>query len=171
MESISCVVEKLDSDVWGYHIVIPSDIAKQFIEGDNRRVVCHINDSLSTQSALMPIKGYYMILINKQVRDKLGLRLGSTVQIKLEKDKSKYGLPMPESFETLLAQDDEGRTYFEALTMGKQRALIHLVGKVKNIDSQLNKGLAIMDHLKESNGKLDFKRLNEIIKMYNNGLR
>jgi len=67
----------------------------------------------------------------------------------------------------LLEQDDEGRIFFEKLTPGKKRSLVYLVGKVKNIDSQLNKGLAILDHLKSVEGKLDFKKLNELIKDYN----
>ena len=68
----------------------------------------------------------------------------------------------------LLSQDLEGSDYFHKLTKGKQRSLIHIVGKVKNIDSQLAKGLAIMHHLKEAQGELDFKRLNVLIKEYNN---
>jgi hypothetical protein len=67
----------------------------------------------------------------------------------------------------VLAQDEEGARYFYALTKGKQRSLVYVVGKVKNVDSQIAKGLAIMHHLKEAQGKLDFKRLGEVIKEYN----
>ena len=67
----------------------------------------------------------------------------------------------------LLEQDEEGSKYFHQLTPGKKRSLIYLVGSVKNIDSQLNKGLAILDHLKAEQGNLDFKKLNQLIKEYN----
>ncbi len=40
--------------------------------------------------------------------------------------------------------------------------------KVKNSQSRLNKSLAILRHLKEAQGQLDFKKLNEWIKYYNN---
>lgn len=135
--------------------------------GDNKRVKIQIKD-VTLQSGLMSNGDMYTIYFKKELAQKLGLEEDDEVDITIEKDHSEYGLPMPESFEVLLDQDDEGRQYFKALTMGKQRSLVYIVSKVKNVDSQLAKGLAILHHLKEANGKLDFKRLNEVIKIYNN---
>jgi uncharacterized protein YdeI (YjbR/CyaY-like superfamily) len=95
------------------------------------------------------------------------LRIGEDVRLNIDKDQSEYGHELPESFRVLLDQDEEGRQFFEQLTPGKQRSLIYIVGKVKNIDSQLNKGMAILDHLKLVQGALDFKKLNSVIKEYN----
>ena len=64
-------------------------------------------------------------------------------------------------------QDLAGKAFFDALTPGKKRTLIYLVANVKNVDSQLRKGMAILDHLKEANGKIDFKQVNQKIKEYN----
>ena len=119
------------------------------------------------QCALMPYSQGYFILINKTRVKKLGLRVNEEVQLFLEKDNSEYGHEMPESFEMLLEQDEEVSKYFHQLTPGKKRSLIYLVGKVKNVDSQLNKGLAILDHLKTDHKLLDYKKLNELIKEYN----
>ncbi len=168
MKSFQSTVENFHTKLWGHHLSVPEEIAIEFIEGDNRRVICWLSDSVKIQSALMPAKDYWFILLNKNVRDQLGLEEGQKIEVKIEKDHSEFGLPMPESFRVLLDQDDEGRKHFESLTMGKQRNLVYIVGKVKNVDSQLNKGLAIMDHLKEVKGQLDFKKLNEKIKAYNN---
>ncbi|MEQ9302344.1 MAG: YdeI/OmpD-associated family protein, partial [Marinoscillum sp.] len=98
----------------------------------------------------------------------LGIEEGDEISVTIEKDHSEFGHEVPESFQVLLDQDEAGRSFFEELTKGKQRSLIYIVKKVKNIDSQLAKGLAIMHHLKEAKGELDFKRLNELIKEYNN---
>ena len=98
---------------------------------------------------------------------KLKIKEGDAVSIVIDKDTSEYGVPMPDSFLALLSQDEQGSEYFHQLTPGKQRSLIYIVGKVKNIDSQINKGLAILNHLTETKGQLDFKRLNEKIKEYN----
>jgi hypothetical protein len=54
------------------------------------------------------------------------------------------------------------------LTKGKQRGLIYIVTKVKNTNSRLNKSLAIIEHLKDVKGNLEYKMLNEKIKYYNN---
>lgn len=107
-------------------------------------------------------------MINKVSREKLGLKAGDKVTLELEKDSSAYGIPMPESLQVMLDQDGVGSKYFHSLTPGKQRSLIYIVSKVKSLDKQINKSLAILDHLKDVKGKLDFKMLNTKIKEYNN---
>lgn len=168
MKSFSATILKFESDLWSYYVAIPKSIGNQFIEDDDRRVICRINNAKPIHSALMPKGDVYSIYVKKDLMKKNGLAEGDEVQVTLEKDRSEYGMPMPESFRELLDQDLEGNHLFHQLTKGKQRTLIHLVGKVKNVDSQLAKGLAIMHHLKESSGNLDFKRLNVLIKEYNN---
>jgi len=160
-------LQKFDSNLWGYHFPIPTVMAEQFIDGNNRRVICTIDKDFKFQCALMPSKDGYFILINKELVKKLNLVDDQEVSLILEKDHSEFGHEVPESFQVLLEQDQEGKTYFEQLTMGKQRSLIYIVKKVKNIDSQVNKGMAILDHLKMAKGQLDFKKLNELIKDYN----
>ncbi|MFK7951956.1 MAG: YdeI/OmpD-associated family protein [Ekhidna sp.] len=156
------------SKLYRYYIPVTKEIGDPFVVGDNRRITCSINGNTPYPCALMHIEGGYYILVNNPLRKKLRIDEGDQLTISLEKDHSEFGHKVPESFQVLLDQDDEGRHFFEELTKGKQRSLIYLVTKVKNIDSQLAKGLAIMHHLKEANGELDFKRLNELIKEYNN---
>ncbi|MEP5612239.1 MAG: DUF1905 domain-containing protein [Cyclobacteriaceae bacterium] len=165
---LTSTLENFHNKLWSYYIPISKEIGDQFVEGDNRRVLCSINENEPMHSALMHKDGAYTIYVNTEQKKKLGIEEGDTVSVILEKDISEFGLPMPESFEVLLAQDEQGREYFQSLTMGKQRSLIYIVQKVKNVDSQLAKGLAIMHHLKEDKGVLDFKRLNVLIKEYNN---
>ena len=107
-------------------------------------------------------------MVNKKVRKQLGLEEGDEVTLALKKDESEYGIPMPESLQIMLDQDENGSKYFHELTTGKQRSLIYIVNKVKNIDKQIVKSMAILEHLSEVQGKLDFKLLNEKIKFFNN---
>ena len=167
MTRFTTKLQKFDSRLWGHHFPIPAPIAEEFIDGNDRRVICNVNDLHSIQSALMPYPDGYFILVNVNIVKKLKLRIGDDVILQLEKDHSEYGLPMPESLSALLEQDVEANGFFEQLSPGKKRTLIYLVGNVKNIDSQLNKGMAILDHLKMEKGKLDFKKLNQLIKEYN----
>lgn len=167
MKQITTTLQKFDPKLFGYHFPIPVDVAKSFIEGMNRRVICNVNNQHQMQSALMPYSDGFFILINQNIVKKLGIGINDEVSLILEKDNSEYGHEMPETFQMLLDQDEEGSQYFEQLTPGKKRSLIYLVGKVKNIDSQLNKALAILDHLKTEQGVLDFKKLNQLIKDYN----
>ena len=167
MTLFTTTLQKFDSNLWGFHLPVPTGIAEEFIEGNDRRVFCNINNAIQIHGALMPYSEGYFLLLNKDLVKRLQLSIGGDVQLQLEKDKSEFGMPMPESFHALLDQDDEGNHYFEKLTPGRKRSLIHVVGKVKNIDSQLNKGLAILHHLKLEEGKLDYKKLNQLIKEFN----
>lgn len=168
MKSFTGILEKTESTLlWNYTLPVPEDIAKQFIEGTNRRVVCTLNKSITIHSALMSSGQGWFIMINKSVRDQLGLRSGEKIKVEIKKDTSEYGMEMPEELSVLLEQDEQGNKYFHSLTPGKQRNLIYIVNKVKNTNSRLNKALAIVHHLKTAKGKLDFKELNVVIKDFN----
>ncbi|WP_200977510.1 YdeI/OmpD-associated family protein [Echinicola sp. 20G] len=167
MASLTVTLEKFDNNLWQYHFPIPDDIAESFIVNENKRVICEIA-TIKFRAALMKSKDYWFVLINQALREKLGLNQGEQAMLSLVKDKSEFGHEMPEELQVLLDQDDTGNQYFRSLTMGKQRSLVYIVTKVKNSNSRLNKALAIVEHLKDVKGVLDFKMLNEKIKHYNN---
>jgi len=161
-------IENFRNDLWGHHIKVPDAAADKFIDGDNRRVICTLNNTESFHCALMPGgKPGWFININKKTRDKLKLTEGDTVEVSLKKDHSKYGLPMPEELEEMLYQDEEGQNYFHALTKGKQRSLIYWCGNVKSSHIKLRRALVLMNHLKSYRGQLDFKKLNQELKIAN----
>ena len=162
------VLAKFDSPLWGFHVKVPEVVTAHFLKEKKKRVVCTLNGSTTFQAALMPNRnGYHFININKETRDKLKLRIGSEVQVELKKDESKYGLPLPEEMEVLLQQDPEGDQLFHALTPGKQRTLLYLIGKPKRSETRLKKAVVIIEHLKANLGKVDFRRLNEDMKAAN----
>ena len=168
MISFLSTLEDFHTNLWRFHLPVPEDIAAQFIDGDNRRVRVHLGGIPVFPAALMKTKEYWFILLNKPNREKLKIAEGDKITMTLEKDLSEYGHEMPEELQVLLDQDEVGSGYFYELTKGKQRSLIYIVTKVKNTNSRLNKSLAIIEHLKDVKGKLDYKMLNEKIKYYNN---
>jgi len=165
--SFKAVLENFDTKLWQYHFPVPENIAQKFIEKENRRIIGQIKN-IRFHAALMKSKDYWFILINQKLREQLGLQEGDCIIMEIEKDHSEFGHEMPAELQILLEQDDEGNQFFRSLTKGKQRSLVYIVTKVKNTNSRLNKALAIVDHLKEVQGKLDFRLLNEKIKYYNN---
>ncbi len=160
--TFTTTLDKFDSNLWGHHIFVPDVIAKSFItENGDRRVVCTLNDTVKFQCALMPKgDGGFFININKKIRDSLQLKIGMQVQATLRKDDSKYGLPMPEELDELFKMDEEGNRLFHALTPGKQRTLLYIVGFPKTSDKRITRAIAVVEHLKANNGKIDFKMLN-----------
>lgn len=163
--TFTTTLENFNSNLWAYHIRVPNEAAEVFKQGKERRVICKLNNALEIQCAIMPKgDGTFFINLNKEIRKKLDLGLGEEVTVTLRKDESKYGLPMPEEMAELLKIDDEGNHYFHALTKGKQRSLLHIIGKPKTSDTRLRKALVVVDYLKMTGGKLDFKELNEAFK-------
>lgn len=156
----TAVLEKFNSNLWGHHLSVPDAVAQVFVANNTKRVVCTLNETAEFQAALMPKgDGSWFININKTLRDKLGLKIGTPVRVALRKDESDYGLPMPEELAELLLQDEEGNQIFHALTAGKQRTLLYIVGSVKSPELRLNRAIVVVEHLKENSGKINFKQL------------
>lgn len=163
--SFTAAVDKFDSNLWHFHIPVSKKIAEKFIDGNDRRIVCTLNKTETFQAALMPSgKGDFFILVNKKLRDKLKVKDMDEILVELEKDTSEFGLPMPEEFAELLEQDEEGKEYFMALTDGKKRTLLYIIGKPKGADLRIRNGIAVLGHLKRNKGKIDYKQLNLDIK-------
>lgn len=146
--------------MWYFMIQIPADIA-DILKKESKRVICTLNNSEPYHAALTPDgHGNDYVLVNKERRKKLGVVVGDSVLVSVKTDDSKYGMAVTESFTELCKQDPKGNQLFHALTPGKQRTLLHLMGKPKSEQKQLEKALVIFDYLKSVEGQLDFKELN-----------
>jgi hypothetical protein len=168
MPTIKTEIKRKYSKVWDYHIPIPKEVSALLVDSKNRRVIATIDRQQPFQCAIMSGQEFDFIFVSGRLLKEQRLAEGQQIELSLEKDTSEYGMDMPEELQVMLEQDTVAYDYFNNLTPGKQRALIHLVAKVKNTDSRINKALAICHHLNESNGNLDFKVLNQWIKHYNN---
>jgi bifunctional DNA-binding transcriptional regulator/antitoxin component of YhaV-PrlF toxin-antitoxin module len=137
----------------------------KFEDIKSRRVVCTINGKHTFQCALLPwTKGGFCIVVNKKIRDKLGISHGDKVEVELVKDESKYGLPMPKELKEVLRQDREGNKLFHDLTPGKQRTMLYYIAKTKNVDRRIHMSLILTEHLKKNDGKIIFSKLTEELK-------
>jgi len=158
----NAVLEASTNKLWGCHFAVPQAVANALVtEGEARRVVCTLNEKVEYQCALLPRgDGSFVVTVNQKTQTNLGLKIGSKVSVSLRKDESEYGLPMPEELAELLAQDEEGNRYLHALSPGKLRTLLYIVGQPKNSDIRLHRALAVVEHLKANKGKIDYKKLN-----------
>jgi len=159
------VLEVSRNRLWGAHIGVPAAAAKQVSQGASRRVLCRLENGLEYQTALMPNgKGAFVIRVNRKIRQELRLEFGRPVDVVLTPDQSRYGLPMPEELDVILHQDPEGNRHFRALTLGRQRTLLHLVGSAKKSETRVRRAVAVVRHLKTNHGKIDFRQLRELMR-------
>lgn len=156
------ILEESNNKLWGAHFLVPDVVARIFIDGNARRVVCVLNENTKYQCALLPKgDGSFLITVNKKIRDQLGLKPGSKISVSLCKDESEYGLPMPEELAEVLAQDEVGSRLLHALTPGKIRTLLYIVANVKDPEKRIGRAIAVVEHLKRNGGKINYRQLNE----------
>jgi bifunctional DNA-binding transcriptional regulator/antitoxin component of YhaV-PrlF toxin-antitoxin module len=165
MKTFESTLLDLDSNLWGHYFPVPPAISDFFKKEDIQRLICTINGAVKIHCALTPRgDGTYFITVNKETRKRLKLKVGDTVQLQLEEDTSKYGMPVPEEFSELIKFEPEADKYFHALTPGKQRSLLYWIGQPKTSNPRLKRALALVEHLKANEGKLDFKMLHQLVK-------
>lgn len=159
------VQEEGNSLMWNFFVEVPDKISKVLMKGTDRRVICNFNNLIEVQIALTPAKGRpYQLILNKEVRKKLAVQPGDTIQVSIKKDESEYGIGIPDFFKEFCTQDPEGSMAFHKLTSGKQRTLLYLMNKPKSENKKLEKAWVIFEYLKEVKGNLDYKELNEAFK-------
>ncbi|MEL6356425.1 MAG: YdeI/OmpD-associated family protein [Bacteroidota bacterium] len=167
MVELTTTLRQLDSAVYYQAFYVPATTVAELVEGE-RRVICCINGGYEWHAALMHDgKGDYFINVSKEVRKATGIEKGDEVVITLRKDESKYGMPLPTELAELCEIDPEAKEVFHQLTRGKQRNLLHVIGKPKNSETRIKKAVQIMEYLKSTGGKLDFKELNKAMKNAN----
>jgi hypothetical protein len=163
--SFTTKLDRFNSNIWHFHFVVPAKTAKKFIDGNNRRVICTLNNTETFQTALMHLgDGNFFINVNKKLRDKLKIKDGNDVHVSLQKDESEYGIPVPEELLELLKMDEEGDQLFHALTIGKQRTMLHFIAIPKNMDLRIRRAICVVEHLKSHHGKIVYKELMEAVK-------
>lgn len=152
---------------WEKHIPIPDAIFKEMLLlASDKRIVCTLNNDYSYHCAMMPKGSFHYILVNNETCRKLKLNVHDEVTVEIIKDDSQYGINISEELEEVLFSDPEGSLLFHKLTAGKQRSLIHIINKIKNTQSRIEKSFVILEHLKRQKGVLDFKQLNADFKEF-----
>ena len=149
---------------WHFLVVDRKHVDKLDFAGKSKRVLCSIKNSEPFACALMPWGDFFYIMVNKLRRAELGLEVGDKVDVVLEKDESKYGMPMPEELQEVMNQDPEGNRLFHTLTAGKQRSMMYYIAKVKDIDKRIHTALIFIEHLKKNDGKVVYEDLQQELK-------
>lgn len=160
-------LEAAQSKLFNWQLRVPAEVTAAFLASPTkRRVVCVLNGQDPHQCALTPIgDGVYVIKVNQGRIKKLDLAEGQTVALDLFPDDSKYGLPMPEDFAAVLAEDEEGNRLLHALPAGKIRTLLYIVGQGNTSDNRLWRAVQILEHLKLRAGKLDYRELHHDLRL------
>ncbi len=107
-------VQRFDGGM--HYFVVETAVAAPFIEPDNKKVLCTINDQHEFHAAFMPKKeGGYYINLGQSIRNQAKIREGSSIRATFRKDHSRYQFQMPEVLAEVLRADCEAEEIFAGL--------------------------------------------------------
>jgi len=157
---------------YGPYIEIPEAIYQELLKiTTDKRVKCTLNNTITVSRAMAPKGSFHYILLNKEVLKEAKISIGDSVLVELQPDESKYGMPISEEMEEVLYNDPDGSILFHKLTPGAQRTLIHIINRFKSSNLKIERSFVILEHLKKTNGKIDFELLNQDFKDYKNKMK
>lgn len=152
--------------LWSAHVVVPPDVVSKLSAAGSKRVVCTLNDANTFQCAIVAYRrGLWVITVNQSLRRVLGLQFEDDVRVTLRPDASTYGHAMPPELAEALRQDGDGRRFFKALTLGRQRTLLYIVNSVKDPAKRAHRAAVILRHLRENRGLLRYRQLADQLKV------
>ncbi len=149
----TAIIEKLPHK-GGMHLInVPQKLALTFAERKAVRIFCTINDSVKYACALRPNgEGGFFINVATPILKKAKVSLGQKINVSIQKDTTEFGHKVPEELAELLAQDEEGKKYFDQLTNGTQRSLIYYIAQAKSIEKRIERSLLFINRLKDTKG-------------------
>ena len=149
------LLDKLNMNI----VVIPEKLLDK-IGGLGTRLLCSVNGFPEFHCGMVAYgNGRAYISINKKRLKKFGVELDDEVSLELRLDNSKYGMEMPKELDALLEQDAEGAEFFESLSDGKKRYIIHYVASFKSSQLKIDRAIMLINNLKTMGDKFDFRHL------------
>ncbi len=131
------------------YLEVPGEVVAQLGAGFNIRLICSVNGAAPFQCGLVALgQGRGYITLSSKRMKAWGLQLGDQVQVRLEEDKSEWGMEVPEEFTELMRQDEEGNRRFKLLPPSKQRYVIYYVAGVKSSQLRIDRAIMLIENLK-----------------------
>lgn len=114
----------------GAFVDVPFDVERVY--GRKRVPVVATIDGVEYRGSLVRMGGpAHMLLIRKDVREKLGKGIGDEVAITLEEDTAPRVVEVPEDVRAALGTNDVARAYFEGLSYTHQREYVGWIEEAK----------------------------------------
>ena len=141
------VIRQLEKRKGGYfYLTISAEIVNQFKNKRHTRFLCTLDEKLTFQCGLNHLgDGNFFIILGRKNLKAIDKQSGDKIYFELTEDPNPLGVDMPEILEAVLEQDEELKTIFDKLTLGKKRNVIHSINKIKDIDKQIQKTIQIIN--------------------------
>jgi hypothetical protein len=127
-EEFRAVIQGVDGG--GAYVDIPFDVERVF--GRKRVPVHALIDGESYRGSLVRMGGpHHMLLVRKDVREKIGKGPGDEVHIVVEEDTEPRVVDVPEDLERALGTNRAAREYFDGLAYSHRREYVKWITEAK----------------------------------------
>jgi len=128
----------------------PFDVVEVF--GTRARVpVRGTINGLPYRSSLMPMDGCHRMVVNRQIREGAGVRVGDTVKVVMERDDAPRTVTPPLALKKELAKSKIAHANWEKLSFTHKKEMARSIVEVKREETRGRRLAKVMDVLK--NGK------------------
>jgi hypothetical protein len=127
-----------DAGDGGAFVTIPFDVEKVY--GKKRVKIKATIDGEPYRGTLVRMGSpQHMLLILKEIRQKIGKSIGDIVAIKLEEDLEPRLVEVPADLQQALNADPVAQTYFKQLSYTHQKEYVRWINDAKHDDTRLNR--------------------------------
>ncbi|MFN8282923.1 MAG: YdeI/OmpD-associated family protein [Chitinophagales bacterium] len=119
------------------YVPVPFDVEKTF--GKKRLKAKIWYDKVLYRGLLAKYAGEYNLMINKEIRAKIGKEAGDTVNIKIEEDTEERTLEIPEVMNNFFKKEKALKTIFDKLAYTHQKEFMVWISSAKREETLQNR--------------------------------
>ena len=136
-----------DAGGGGTFVEVPFDVEATF--GKKRVKVKATIDGVPYRGSLVRMgRPCHMLVVLKEIRDKIGKRPGDQVHVVVEEDKEPRLVEVPGDLRQALDADAEVGRFFEGLSYTHQKEYVNWVIEAKRPETRQNRILKVLDMLR-----------------------
>ncbi len=128
----------LSHDSGGAYVIIPFDVEAYY--GKKRvKILANIEGEQYRGSLVRMGSPDHILLIRKDIRQKIGKQAGDIVAITLQEDTAVRVIDVPKDFQALLEKNPSVHTFFKKLSYTHQREYVEWITSAKREQTRINR--------------------------------
>ena len=136
-----------DAGGGGAFVEIPDDVVAKLGQGKKRIKVHATYDGVPYRGLITPYSGHVMLGILKDIREKIGKKIGDTVIVTLVKDEEERVLEIPEELQKVLNRNKKAKEFFEGLSFTNRKEYAVWISGAKREETKAERLKAVVDKL------------------------
>lgn len=142
------IVEQLEKIKGGYFFLkVNAETVNRLKYKNKTRLICKLDHKVSFQCGLNHYGDCnFFIIISSRNMKLINRKSGDKIYFEITEDPNPLGAEIPETVSILLEQDDALKEKFNELTDGKKRSILIQINKIKDLDKQVSKTIALINN-------------------------